>query len=518
MKYRKTTIKVLLINPPVLAVLEPWLDRPDFGRPALAYLAGFLRQYESFDIKIIDAKFQRLNFREVLQQALKWKPDVIGFTAFTNEIKPAAYQAALIKKELPHVITVIGGVHVTALPVQTLNEFPSFDIGVVGEGEVTFSDLCHAVLDQDGIAHIPGLVYRNNGEIIQTDARNRILDQNTIPFPAWDLLPPANTYFVQTIRGCPFNCSFCMNHNGRVARKRGVDNVIKELEWIINDFKPKRISFGDELFSVDMPRTHALLDAMIGQKIGERISWDVQTHVRFVDYELLKKFNEAKVSRVEMGVETGEEETLKTMGKGTTIEMIENAFSAAKKARVTTGSFFLFGQPNETVQSIKKTINFAAKLNPDLPMFGIMCPYPGTEVARMAARSEAGYKLLTTNWDEYNKQIGGALEFANLTRAQIELYQIIGYLKVFIKNRRFYDLAEFILEYGSMGWHVLKKLVLKRGYLAQMRKVPPDYEEMIYHIFKVSFDDLVTARAAWMITQKREMQRSRENKQSISKE
>src|SRR5690606_15620109 len=101
--------------------------------------------------------------------------------------------------------------------------------------------------------------YRAGKEVLQTTSRERILDQDSIPFPAWDLLPPSETYFIQSIRGCPFNCLFCMNPGGRVARKRSVENVIEEINWIIRDFKPKRISFGDELFSVDMQRTHRLL-------------------------------------------------------------------------------------------------------------------------------------------------------------------------------------------------------------------------------------------------------------------
>lgn len=501
--------KVCLVNPPVLGVLEPWYDTPTFGRSALAYLAGYLRQFEGFSVQIIDAKFERLTFEQVNERLMVFKPDLVGFTAFTNEIKPAAYQAYLLKKYRPSCVTVIGGVHVTALPKETLQEFPHFDVGVVGEGEVTFHGLCDAVRRGSGLTQIHGLVLRKNGLIIETPPRTRILDQDSIPFPAWDLLPPAETYFVQSIRGCPFNCLFCMNHNGRVARKRSVDNVMRELNWIIKDFNPQRISFGDELFSVDMERTAELLDAMALAQIGEKVSWDVQTHVRYVNRQLFDKFKKAKVDRVELGIETGNEEMLRKMGKGTDMGMIVEACDAAKKAGVKIGTFFLFGQPGETPDSLERTVNLAVKINPDLPMFGLMTPYPGTEVARMAAKGEGGYQLLTTDWDEYNKQIGGAMEFAGLTRKQIEWFQVKAYLKVYLVNFRFIDLIQFLFEYRKAGWEVFKKIVFKRTSLRGRLSKPDDYDQAS-GAFSVEKESLVTSRDAWKLVQQNELKRTRE--------
>ncbi|GIV32537.1 MAG: B12-binding domain-containing radical SAM protein [Chitinophagales bacterium] len=498
------TLRVMLINPPVLAVLEPWYDTPNFGRVGLAYLAGYLRQYPGYEIRIVDAKLERLNFKQVLQLVRQWQPHVVGLTAFTNEIKPAAYQAGLIKQEIPHVITVIGGVHLTALPQRTLEEFPSFDIGVVGEGEVTFYELCQALKENKSLDSVAGLVYRNVSGIRMTPPRPRIADQDSIPFPAWDLLPPASEYYVQSQRGCPFNCNFCMNPNGRVARIRSVDNVIEELNLIIERYHPRRISFGDELFSVDMERTHRLLDAMIAHNIGKRVAWDAQTHVRYVDEALFMKMKKAGVSRIELGIETGDEAALKSMGKGTTLDMIMKAYSAARKAKVPIGSFFLFGQPNETPRTIRKTIALAVKINPQLPMFGLMTPYPGTEVSKLAARGEAGYRLLTTDWDEYNKQIGGAMEFAHLSRWQIEWYQILAYISVFIANGRWFDFLKFLMEYRKGAFSVLRKMLSGKSLTGLLHR-PPDYEEVINSSQPTTFDDLVHARMSWHETQKREM-------------
>jgi len=508
--------RVTLINPPVIGVLEPWYDTPAYGRTGLAYLAGYLRQFPQFTVQIIDAKLERLNFEQVLKRVEQFQPHIVGFTAYTNEIKPAAYQAALIKKHFPNIVTVAGGVHITALPKETLLEFSAFDIGVVGEGEITFYELCEALRCVNALSNINGLVLRQHDNIILTPARSRIADQDSIPFPAWDLLPASDTYFIQSERGCPFSCLFCMNPNGKVARKRSVQNVMDELNWIIKEFKPKRISFGDELFSVDMPRARLLLDSMIENRIGEKVIWDVQTHVHFVDAPMFRQFKQANVERVELGIETGDEESLRKMGKGTNLSKIAAACDAAKSEGVNIGTFFLFGQPNETIKSLSSTINLAVKLNPDLPMFGLMTPYPGTEIAKMAARGEGGYRLLTTNWDEYNKQIGGAMEFANLTRRQIERIQIKAYAKVYLYNYRIFDFAKFLWEYRKGAWEVMKKIILRRNSLQNhLDRKPADYEKMIYGNHPVTVAALIEARDNWNKYQHTEAKRLKIEMQEV---
>lgn len=502
--------KICLISPPVLSVIEPWYDQPSFGRTALAYLAGYLKQFDTYDIKIIDAKLERLNFQQVLEEVTRYGPNLVGLTAFTNEIKPAAYQAALIKLQLPSIITVIGGTHVTALPLKTLEEFIHFDVGVVGEGEITLHELCQAVIQNQPLGTIPGLVYREDNQVLQTKTRERILDQTTLPLPAWELLPKSDIYYIQTIRGCPYNCTFCMNPNGKIPRKRDVNNVIYEINHLIETYSPKHISFGDEIFSVDKERTKELLNQMIINNIGEKVSWDVQTHVDYVDEEIFLLFQKAKVTRVELGIETGDLNTLKKMGKGTNVDSILKACEAARKAKVKIGTFFLLGQPFESQETLKQTLKLAIKINPDLPMFGIMVPYPATLVAKMAAAGEGGYKLLSTDWDEYNKQIGGALEFANMSRKQIEWFQVKAYLKVYIYNWRFWDLIKFLYQYKTAAINVLKKILKGQTFVYENVDKPADYD-VITGPKLTNKESLIGAYENWQIIQKQELKRSKKS-------
>ncbi len=508
-------MRILLLNAPVLTVQEPWYDEPDFVRTSLAFLAGYLRANDSFEIHCLDAKFERLNFEQTVKRVVEINPDVIGLTAFTNEIKPCAYVAGKIKNALPHVVTVIGGAHFTALPEVTLREFPSFDVGVYGEGEVTFLELCRAFKLKLDLSEVKGVCFRKQNEIIINDPRDRTLNLDSFPMPAWDLFPPAKTYHIQTLRGCPFNCVFCMNHNGKVARKLSVQRVIDEMEFLIK-YGAQQISFGDELFSVDIERTHFLLDAMIERKIGEKIKWDIQTHVGYVDDLLLAKMKKANIDRLEMGVETGDESALKRMGKATNVRMIKNAFSLAHKHKIKTGSFLLIGQPNESWRTIFQTISLGIKINPTEPIIGTMVPYPGTEVSKMAVEGNGGYRLLSFDWDAYSKQINYSLAFNNISLRTIKMAQFLGYILIFLFNGRILDLSRFIVKYQKAGFKFILSIFRKTP--STQKSQPDDYDNFTNGHYEVQNNDILMARMDWKKTQIDELRKARLNSPNLLEE
>jgi len=448
--------KVLLINPPPYQKVEPYYDTPDYPRTAIAYLAGYLRKRE-VDVYVLDCKFDRVDFEYGMNIVREISPDVVGFTAFTNEIKQAVEFARRIKAELPDTTTVIGGVHVTALPERTLTEFPEFDYGVIGEGEETLYELVAHHDDQNQLRETLGVCFMSDGKYVNAGPRIAIADQNTLPYPAWDMFWPGREYIIQSSRGCPYACKFCMNPGGRVVRPRTPENVLDEIKWILDTFEPSSISFGDEIFTIKRDRVMEICQGMIDRGYHKRVEWWCQTHVRTIDLELASLMRQSNCKLVGLGIESGDEATLKKMGKGTSLQNIFDAVTIMKKAKLPFMTFFILGQPNETSESAWKTINFATKLNPDLPIFGIMVPYPGTEIARMVKNGEGGYSLLSEDWNDYNKQFGNSLEFENLPRKKLERIQFFGYLKVFIWNFRLLDLLKFVWTFRSEGIAVVKK-------------------------------------------------------------
>lgn len=450
-------MRVLLVNPPPYQIIEPYYDTPNYPRTGIAYLAGYLR-HKNVDVHVLDCKFDRVDYADGLERVKQLKPDLVGFTAFTNEIKSSAQFARNIKNHDPEIRTVIGGVHVSALPEGTLREFPEFDFGVVGEGEETLYHLVAQLEDRNALAKVPGVCFLDSGNrFAYGGERLKIMDQDSIPFPAWDMFRPAEEYILHTSRGCPFTCEFCMNPNGREVRPRTPENVLKEIQWLIETQKPKSILFGDEIFTLQRQRTLDICRGMIDRGFHKQISWWCQTHVRTVDLEMARLMKASNCRLVGLGIESGDDEKLKSMGKGTSLKCIFAAVNIMKQVDLPFMAFFILGQPDETYATARNTIDFAVKLNPTLPIFGIMVPYPGTKIAELAQKGEGGYVLLSTDWNEYNKQFGNALDFKNLSRKQLERLQFLGYLKVFIWNLRFIDLFKFLWKYKSEGFAVIKK-------------------------------------------------------------
>ncbi len=452
-------MKTLIVNPPPYQIVEPYYDTPPYPRSALATLAGYLRE-QGEEAHVLDCKFDRLDYTQGMDRIRKIGPDLVGFTAFTNEIKQAAQLAGMVKEWNPKAKTVIGGVHLTALPEQTLREFPQFDYGVVGEGEEALLEMVRNLGDANGLAAIPGVcsvdregTYRFGGD------RARAADLDSISFPAWDLFKPAEEYIVHSSLGCPFHCVFCMNPNGRKVRARTPEKVLDELEWLVDYAEPKTIFFGDEEFSILRGHTEELCQGMIRRGLNKKIGWGCQTHIKAVDLDLAKLMKEANCTWAGFGIESGDDAVLKAIGKTTTTADIFQIMKVVKKAKLNMNAFFILGHPDETKKTALNTINFAVRINPTTPVFGIMVPYPGTKIYEMAQRGEGGYILLTDDWNDYNKQFGNASALKNLSRKQVERLQFWGYLKVFLWNLRFIALTEFIWKYRIAGFALFKKIL-----------------------------------------------------------
>lgn len=460
-------VKVALVNAPPFALQEPQYDTPPFTRYSLAVLAGYLRTHGFGDLLLIDAKFERIGYREIQRRLEAFEPDIVGHTAFTNEIVQSGHVATLVADLAQRlgkpICNIVGGVHATALPEQTLDEFPQFDLVCVGDGEETLLELCQAWSTGEPTPMLPeiaGLCFRDGqGGHVRTAERAQIQDQSQIPMPAWDLLPPSPRALVMTSRGCPFACNFCMNPNGKKVRKRSVDHFLQEVKWLVEERGAVDLHICDEIFTIDKKRTHAILDGMIELGFGTKYTFHAQTHINTVDEEMLRKIDAAGCRMLGFGLETGDPEALKHMGKGTNLKKIQEIVDLTKATGIKLGTFFILGQPDEDWGSAWNTVKLAIECNPETPVFGVMVPYPGTQVWEWAKASEHGYRLKSLDWNDYNKQIGDALEFDGIGRRGIEFMQLAGYSLVFLKNRRYREFADFVWRYRTEGKTVLNKIV-----------------------------------------------------------
>lgn len=449
-------MKVVLVNPPPREIRERH-DIPKFPHLGLGYISAYLKS-KKIDCSVIEAKFGRMSLKDVERFLRKQKSDVVGVTAMTHEIGQAHEVAQIAKTISPSVITVVGGAHATALPYQTLEEFPAFDALIFGEGEHTLIELINAVRKNRSLEGIKGVAYRDKDRIHVNEARELIRNIDALPFPAWELFPPSTSYPVMTSRGCVYRCNFCMRVSGGILRKRSVTNVIAELERDIDVFGAKVIEFTDETFGIDKRFTHQLLDLMMERGLHRKIKWTAESRVDLADLGLYRKMKAAGCKFLGFGVESGNEQILRNTRKGITLEKAMRGVALAKKAGLRTGSFFILGHPHETYETVQDTINFAVKLNTTRVAFGIMVPYPGTEIYEMAKKGEGGYKIISSDWYDFNKQIGNCLELETLNRKELEKLQLSAYLKFYLYNYRILDLAKLAIKERRTILTVLKKL------------------------------------------------------------
>ncbi len=448
--------KIILTTPPLGKVVEPLYDNPSFVRVSIAYLAGYLRESNDYNIKCIDAKFQGKKLEALISEIEKFNPDIIGISAYTYEMPETKKLAKRLKKVSPKTLIVLGGSHITAIPRETMKEIPEIDVGIIGEGEKAFLKVCENFYNKRKFLNIPGVILKGEKGKFKLNERGEFFDLKKTCVPAWDLFPPAKEYFVQTSRGCPNTCNFCLNPGGRKVRYRTVESVMEEILFILEKFNPERLSFGDEAFAMNKDFAIKLLDEMIYHNISQKTKWDIQTHVRFLDDDILLKMKKAGVEKIDLGVESGNEKILKGIGKGIDKNIVRKVFKKVKKHKIKTGAFFIFGHPNETKKTIWDTIKFAGEINPTEPIFAIMVPFPGTKVEEYVRKKEKGYVESSENWGDYRKQINKAVKISGISRKKMQFYLIFANIYVFVRNFRFLELFAFAFYYRKSVLSFLK--------------------------------------------------------------
>ncbi len=424
----------------------------------ISYLAALLEQ-AGFDARIFDAYFNGWSPDELVESVVAYQPHVLGITAMTHEIMPAAHLAERVKARLD-IPAMIGGCHATALPSGTLEEFPAFDYLVHGEGEMTVAELLKTLFETASFqkfATIKGIAFRENGQVVVNDPRPPLSasELDNLPFPAFHhyygdnsraLADKTACYVIASSRGCPHRCAFCMRVLGNKIRRRSSESICNEIELAVSRYGAHTIDFVDEVFLSNDNVTRQVLTSFIETGLSKRIRWRGLTHASAVRAEMIDLAKRAGCYRLAMGVESGDDETLRAIGKGLTVEMARKAVRVVKDAGLILDTYFIIGHPNETRETAQKTIDLAADLNTSSIAVGMMVPYPGTRIYEMAKKGEGGYRLLTEDWSRYDKYGGSALELQGLSLDEIQAMQRRAYWALYLRNRRFADLLEFLWE------------------------------------------------------------------------
>ena len=446
-------MRIALVQPPPRSEFDRhWARFPALG---IAYVASSLRA-AGHEIEMLDGKLAHLTVDDIVERVRDGRPDLVGITCMTVEYPRAVEIARRIKHDRADVPVVVGGAHVNAVGQQALEEGEGFDYACVGEGENLACELADA-LERDGDpSAIPGLVSRSGDDFAAAGPRPPPDDYDALPFPAWDLFRPIDTLPLITHRGCPFKCVFCSHNSGFKPRYRTPANVLDEVEQILERHRPTRIRIEDETFGLHMGRTKAILEGIILRGFHRHAQFSAQTRVDRVDEEFMRLLKTANFETLELGVESGNPEILRSTQKGITLEQVEHAVGLAKAQGLRVWCKFILGHPNETHATIRDTIDFIAKINPNQLSVSIMTPFPGTPIHEMALRGEGGYRLLSGGWEDFDKYSSGVLELETVSLGQLKRYQIGCYANLYLRNRRFRELSKLVVSNRAVGWEMLR--------------------------------------------------------------
>lgn len=390
-------VDIVLIDPPTTIMEKERKSRhkisghlPNLGICILAAVA----EREGYKIAIIDAVAMQFSFKEILAELKHRHPKYVGISAMTHTIIATAAIAQMIKEAMPRTVVIIGGVHITATTEETLRRYPgSFDVAVIGEGEATFVELLEVLEKKGDLSLVAGIAYLCEGIFVKTPPRNFIKNMDSLPFPAWHLLPDMAAHYGTTLisagnkpsnhlltsRGCPGRCIFCdTSVNGHTIRGYSADYVMEMIEILHKKYGVNDIQFNDDTFVTLRKRLFDICERLI--KKSYNLTWSCDARARDVTEEGLALMKDAGCWQIAYGVETGAQKILDAMDKKVTFEHMKNAFKWAKKAGITTKGFFIFGHPQETLESIQETVDFMLSLDPDVVGITFFTAFPGSPI------------------------------------------------------------------------------------------------------------------------------------------
>ncbi len=454
-------MRITLLHPAIKNYSQS--HRRNSGHLGLGYLAAYLVR-QGHTVRVLDAKNEAVTDEVLRQHLLEFQPEIFGVTSMTHEIHTAAEACAVVKRSHPEIWTVVGGAHTSALPERTLEEFPSIDIVVAGEGEITMTEMVEAKARgarPADLGNILGIAFRDGGKAIRTGKRPWLENLDELPFPAWELFPPRISWGVMSARGCPFGCKFCQRVLGRRMRLRSVDNVLAEFDAIEERLGERDIWFRDETFGLNKRWLDEFLEKLKArnERKGYVLDWGCNSRVNIADINQYRRMKETGCYRVSFGVESGDEAILKHISKEITPAMAVKAIAAAQQAGLKAAAFFILGHPGENWRTALRTMHLAAKCHADSIAVGVMVPYPGTEVWGMARNGQYGYKLLSEDWRVYDKYFGGALSVDGLSQRQLALLQSLTYVWYFVYNMRLRQLRRFARKFRGEAWTMVKRLL-----------------------------------------------------------
>ena len=460
-------MKILYINP---ARIESGMDAIIKGAPlSLISIAAMVPEH---DAKLFDFKVDRYREKQFRRELNRY--DVIAITSMTPQIYHAFEVAKMAKEQ--GCTTILGGYHPTLVP-EFVAKNPDIDYAVRGEGEHTFKEIIDFIdgnKNKVSIKDIDGVSYKNKeGNVIHNNERKLESNLDNFPMPNRDLLKGklytylgTTTQQIETSRGCPHNCKFCCiikmwkdPTQHIVYRTKSLLRIMKEIYDI--DWKNDFIFFCEDNFTINVKRTHKILDTIIRSGVNNKIQFSCQSRVDtlYRNPWLIDLLEKANFRQVFLGVESVHQQSLNAMNKkNLTPIMVRKVIQMLRDRGISIFGGVIIGFPGETKTMVRQNIQYAKSLDMDCVQFTPITAFPGTP---FYDEMKAKGMITSHNYKHYDL-FHSMMRTDQLTN--IELYRLVAeaysyyYLdSVWFKRR----LKEYLNPFSKFNW--MLKCIFRLG-------------------------------------------------------
>ncbi len=360
-------------------VMKPY---PPLG---ILYLSAFLKQ-QGFEVGVFDTTFSNMAALESFLQSTR--PPIVGI--YTNLMTKLNVIPMIGLCKAIGAIVILGGPE----PPHYADEFldAGADAVVVGEGEQTMEELLVALGTKSihNLHNVAGVVFRDeNGQTVRNVSRTHLKQLDDLPFPdreaidveryldTWKSHHGVSSISLITARGCPYTCKWC-SHSvyGNTHRRRSVENVVSEMEWLVERYNPDQVWYADDVFTIHKSWTLKYAEQL--RERGIKKPFECISRADRLDQDVIAALADMGCYRVWIGSESGSQRVLDAMARKTRVEDVQAKVHMLRSAGIQTGMFIMLGYEGEELEDLEATVDHLKKSNPDVFLTTIAYPIKGT--------------------------------------------------------------------------------------------------------------------------------------------
>jgi radical SAM superfamily enzyme YgiQ (UPF0313 family) len=375
----------------------------------LISLAAIAKQ-ENHNVLLIDSIAEKLSYKASFLKVSEFNPDIIvsltGFECYQDDI----LYIKELKDNFSYVKIILFGYYATKFPLETL-KFSNANYIILGEPDFIFKEIISNLALDNSIEKVNGICFLEGFNLIKVGEEKRISNMSYLPMPAYELLQPDLYYepllkrpfgMIQSMRGCPYQCNYCVKSFGSKTVMLSSNEIIAHIKRLKELFNIKSLRFIDDTFTVNKQRVIEICKLLINEKLT--LEWTCLSRADNLNQEMLYWMKKSGCIRIYIGVETGSQKILDIYNKGIDRNDSINKIKLCRKMGIESAAFFMIGHPKESDNDIKECIDFAIKSKINFISISPLTPYPGTHLFE-GLKDQINFKIFPYVNEWKNKEI-----------------------------------------------------------------------------------------------------------------